>query len=120
MNILNIKFFSEKFFFLSDIYGILNIFLLLFIGLIFIKYLYSLYNNVLIIDLSILSIIFLLVFNYYLYDINVDLFLGFRLNSFYIFFKFVILFFLFFFLIISRNVFVFDKIYNFEYILLIL
>ena len=73
-----------------------------------------------IIDLSFLSVIFLLFFNYYLYDINIDLFLGFKLNSFYIFFKFIILFFLFFFLIISRNVFVFDKIYNFEYILLVL
>jgi len=120
MNILNVKFFSELFFFLADLYFILNIFLLLFIGLIFTKYLYSLYNNVLIIDLSILSIGFSLFFNYYLYDINIDLFLGFKLNSFYIFFKFIVLFFLFFFLLISRNVFVFDKIYNFEYILLIL
>src|ERR1700709_1054378 len=120
MNILNVKFFSELFFFLADLYFILNIFLLLFIGLIFTKYLYSLYNNVLIIDLSILSIGFSLFFNYYLYDINIDLFLGFKLNSFYIFFKFIVLFFLFFFLFISRNFFVFDKIYNFEYILLIL
>ena len=120
INILNIKFYSELFFFLSDFYFIINIFLLLFIGLIFTKYLYSLYNNVLLIDLSILSIFFLLFFNYFLYDLNIDLFLGFKLNAFYIFFKVIILFFLFFFFIISRNVFVFDKIYNFEYILLIL
>jgi len=119
-NILNIKFFSELFFFLSDFYFILNIFLLLFLGLIFTKYLHSLYTNVLLIDLSILSVIFLFFFNYFLYDLNIDLFLGFKLNSFYVFFKFIMLFFLFFFLIISRNVFVFDKIYNFEYILLIL
>jgi NADH:ubiquinone oxidoreductase subunit 2 (subunit N) len=119
-SILNIKFFSELFFFLSDFYFILNIFLLLFLGLIFTNYLYSLYNNVLLIDLSILGVVFLFFFNYFLYDLNIDLFLGFKLNSFYIFFKFIMLFFLFFFLIISRNVFVFEKIYNFEYVLLIL
>jgi hypothetical protein len=86
MQILNSKIFSELFFFLSDFYFILNIYLLL-IGLIFTKCLYSLYNNVLIIDLSILSIIFLLFFNYYLYDINIDLFLGFKLIIFYVFIK---------------------------------
>src|ERR1700712_3617825 len=115
-NILNIRFFSELYFFLSDFYFILNIFLLLFLGLIFTKYLYSLYNNVLLIDLSILSIFFLLFFNYFLYDLNIDLYLGFNLNTFFVFFKFIILFFLIFFLIASRNVFVFDKIVSFEYI----
>jgi len=119
-NILNIKFFNELFFFFSDFYFILNIFLLLFIGLIFTKYLYSLYNNVLLIDLSILNVFFLFFFNYFLYGLNIDLYLGFKLNCFYIFFKFIILFFLFFFLIISRNIFVFDKICNWEFILLIL
>jgi len=120
INIFNIKYYGELFFFLSDLYFLLNIFLLLIIGLIFTKYLYSLYNNVLLIDLSILSIFFLFFFNYFLYDLNIDLYLGFNLNTFYIFFKFIVLFFLFFFLIISRNVFVFEKIFNFEYILLIL
>lgn len=119
-NILNIKFYGELYFFLSDFYFLLNIFLLLLVGLFFTRILFSLYSNVLLIDLSILSVIFLMFFNCYLYDLNIDLFLGFKLNSFYILFKFIILFFLFFFLLISRNVFVFDKIYNFEYILLVL
>lgn len=120
MLLFNIKFFGEIYFFLSDIYFIINILLLLLIGLFFTKYIQSLYINVIIIDLSLLSVIFLIFFNFYLYDINIDLFLGFRINSFYILFKFIILFFLTFFLFISRNVFVYDKIYNFEYIILIL
>ena len=76
--LFNTKFSSELFFFLSDFYFIINIFLLLFIGLIFTKYLYSLYNNVLLIDLSILGILFVMVFNYFLYDLNIDLYLGFN------------------------------------------
>jgi NADH:ubiquinone oxidoreductase subunit 2 (subunit N) len=120
MTLFNIKFIGEVYFFLSDIYFVINIFLLLFLGLIFTKYIYSLYINVVLIDLSILSVIYLFFFNFYLYDLNIDLFLGFRINSFYILFKFIILFFLFFFLLISKNVFIYDKIYNFEFILLIL
>ena len=75
-NILNLKFYSEVYFFLSDLYFVLIIFLLLLVGLFFTKELFSLYNNVLLIDLSLFNIIFLLCFNYYLYDINIDLFLG--------------------------------------------
>src|SRR5947199_383670 len=86
INIFNIKYYGELFFFLSDLYFLLNIFLLLIIGLIFTKYLYSLYNNVLLIDLSILSIFFLFFFNFFLYVLNFYLYLVFILIFFFIFF----------------------------------
>jgi NADH:ubiquinone oxidoreductase subunit 2 (subunit N) len=72
------------------------------------------------INLSLICIVILFFFNFNLYNINVDLFIGFKVDEFFFIFKLIFLTFLLLFFIVLRNVFVMDKIYSYEYILLIL
>jgi len=73
-----------------------------------------------IVNLSLISILLLFFFNYNLYNINIDLFIGFKIDEFFFIFKFIFLFFLFLFFIVLRYVVLLDKIYSYEYVLLIM
>ena len=61
-----------------------------------------------------------MLFSLNLWGVSIDLFVGFKIDNFYIIYKVIFICFIFVFFIISRNVFLLDKVYNFEYIYLIL
>ena len=81
INNILIQLLNELYFFISNFYFHLNIFILLTICQILIQCFY----NVILINLSIIIVFFLFFITSFKYDLNIDLYLGFKLNSFYIF-----------------------------------
>lgn len=83
-------------------------------------YVKSLYISRLLIDLSVPVILFSFFFIYSFKDLNIISITNLKVDSFYFFFRFLFLFFLLFCLIASRNFFLLEKIYLYEYPMLLL
>lgn len=111
VSILNINFIGDFIFWYFIIYLFINVFFLFIISLFLSKCIFSLYINTLIVDLGIIILVFICFF------FNYDIFIS---SNFLFFLEFMILnFFLLFFFIVSRNVFLYEKILNYEYIFFI-
>lgn len=119
-NIIASKFMGELVFVLSDLYFFFSTLVLVSLGMLLNHYILSLNLNKLIIDLSLLPIFFTIFFALNNYNINADLSIGVTIDDFFISFKVIFLCFFFLFVVISRNVFLLDKVYNYEFILLVL
>jgi len=72
------------------------------------------------VNLILISIFFLFFFVFNLQDVNIDLFIGFKIDEFFFMYKFIFLIFMLLFFYILRDVVLLEKIYTFEYALLIL
>ena len=111
---------SEFFIFIPDIFWIFAILNILLFSIWLSNYIRSLYISRLIIDLSVPVIIFSFFFIFLFKDINLISIANLKIDSFYFFFRILFLSFLMFCLIASRNFFLLDKIYLYEYPILLL
>lgn len=111
---------NELFIFIPDIFWIFAILNILLFSIWLSNYVKSLHISRLIIDLSVPIIIFSFFFVYLFKDINLISTMNLKVDSFYFFFRILFLFFLLCCLIASKNFFLLEKIYLYEYSILIL
>lgn len=111
---------SEFFIFIPDIFWIFAILNILLFSIWLSNYIKSLYISRLIIDLSVPVVIFSFFFIFLFKDINLISAANFKIDSFYFFFRILFLIFFMFCLIASKNFFLLDKIYLYEYPVLLL
>jgi len=111
---------EELFLFIPDIFWIFAILNILLFSIWLSNYVRSLYISRLIIDLSVPVIVFSFFFVYVFNDINVLTMINLKVDGFYFVFRTLFLFFFLCCLIASRNFFLLDKIYLYEYPILLL
>ena len=117
----DLPFFSHEFFmFIPDLFWIFSILNILIFSIILSNYIRSLHISRLIIDLSVPVVIFSFFFIYFFKDMNLISVSTLKIDGFYFFFRVLFLFFFLFCLISSRNYFFLEKIYLYEFPILLL
>jgi len=111
---------NEFFLFIPDLFWICAVLILLLFSIYLSTIIKSLYISRLIIDLSVPVIFFSFFFIYCFKDLNVMSSILITVDSFYFFYRELFLFFLLFCLISSRSFFILEKIYLYEYPILLL
>lgn len=115
------RFSGEAFFiFIPDLFWTFSILNILIFSIILSNLIRSLHISRLIIDLTVPVIFFSFFFIYFFYDISLNTTMSLRIDNFYFFFRILFLIFFLFCLISSRNFFFLEKIYLYEFPILLL
>lgn len=113
-------FFKQEFFiFIPDLFWVFSILNILIFSIILSNYVRSLYISRLIIELSIPVVIFSFFFIYFFKDLNLISVSTLKIDTFYFFFRLLFLFFFLFCLISSKNFFFLDRMYLYEFPILL-